>query len=200
MEQELSELIGLMEHIATNCIPYPKAGQPNGIIETVYDDITIVYSIFNSYQQPFAPVSSNTANDTEEPQSDTDSQSANKTSTEQQPKYQKSSWSNLLDAYYRATGLTFRSKKLLRRIGMTALLLEAVDEASFAFKAYLEKDKKDKIGEWFRRPGVSETLDLFSINHPQCGDNETVQDVIAVLIASAKNFSDSYSVCFHLLL
>jgi hypothetical protein len=193
IEQELSECLSLMEHLAVESVSYPRAGQPSGIIEAVYDDITIVYSLFN-HTPPYGFMSSGGADNQ---QKETPIDGDGDAQDDDLPAANRSAWSRYIECCYRATGLTFRSRKQLRRLGLAAVLVEAVDEAVYAFKGYLERDKKDQQGDWFRREGISECLDLFRPDCGQAGDNETVEDVMVVLLAAARVYMTGFYVSYE---
>ena len=154
LHEELSLLVSLYETLVLAHIPYPDAEYSNRIVENVYDDITLVYGILGQYE---APASLST------------------TATSQ--------YELLLEALLRATSKTFRSRSIMRRIGWTASLAEAIEEAMMGYKMYLEKDKKDKVGEWWKRG-------------PAALNGETGDDVLGVMIATSRLCLESLQVSF----
>jgi len=152
MQEELSVLLSLYEHMISRTIPYTDANSDNSLVENLYDDISLVYGMLGRYQSPNAAIA-----------------------------LKASQNELLLETFFRAVQSTFRSKSTLRRIGWAACLAEAIEEGMMGFKMYLEKDKKDKIGEWWRR-GLAEM------------DGERADDVVFVLLAACKLSLESLQV------
>lgn len=152
LNEELSLLLALYESIVTSTISFPRADSPNQVVENLYDDITFIYCLFGFHESPASLANAAT-----------------------------SQYELLLEAYFRATGRTFRSRSVMRRIGWTATLAEALEEAMMGFKMYLEKDKKDKRGEWWMRD-------------PEEMAGETMDQVVGVLIAVTRMCLESLQV------
>jgi hypothetical protein len=84
-----------------------------------------------------------------------------------------------VDTLYRGTMQTFRSKKMLRRLVYATHCVGSDDECTLAVRSYLEKDKKDAVGEWWRRSSLHM-------------GTETLKDVVAIMLLASRLSLESF--------
>lgn len=230
LNEELSMLLSLYEHLVTSNASYPKAGKASLVIEQLYDDISLFYAIMSPMESSVEifsrwsamaaiPTGSKEEEKAEEALLQTNDHDRAKTPAAMLKKLRRRrfpkaplnpmhlnpscSWAIFLDSMYRAAQFTFRSRALLRTIGFIAACLESVDESITAFKTYLEKDKKEKLGDWQKGLPPSVSIDfspMISMSVSNMNPNEerrwweTSVDLLSVLVAAAKVSFDAYQV------
>jgi hypothetical protein len=191
--------------LVNESIVFPRAGQENLIFEHLYDELTVAYTLCNSYESPAESleraefITFPTGNSSSRPgfSARFGRGKRNSKHAATQRVELPTCFDLLLEAYYRGTSHTFRSRSLVRRIAQTALLRESNDEASLAIKTYTERDKKDKQGEWWSRnegsPPSSNPLTAHPLS-PKSYDilqGETVGDVINMFLSGSILLLDS---------
>jgi hypothetical protein len=185
LEEEISLILTLYEHTVNETIVFPRAGQENLILENLYDEITLAYTVLNQYH-PAAIATSKTEYFAVPVSKEKDERShPNLVAV-------PTSWELLLESLYRGTFHTFRSRTLHRRIIRISLLLESIDEAAMAIKAFVEKDKCDKQGEWWRRidqlppPNAPATPHPISPQQQDSMRSETIGDVLTMFLVGCR--------------
>ncbi len=193
IQEELSIVFSLLEELAKDTFKFPKADEKNIIVTHVYNEIVLATCMLSNYTHAATPEPIVIEPPPARPESTMSRRSflSRKSRASTTPVIQKptvlqppSTWNLLLETMYRAARHSFRSRSVLRCLGTIALLLESPEEALCLFKVYLEKDKKDKFGEWWRRD--DEEM-----------DGESIEDVVSVHLAASHTAITLHQVCIN---
>lgn len=193
--EELEMALELYENLVLTAIPFPKAGHESWIQDNLYDDLTLAYVMLSPLRPSIEVMRSQETNAQSKenimPSTKSTKSGMTKVSIEDPEQiYTMSSRELLVEAYYRALNNTFRSRSILRRLAITAYYLDSIDEAWLFIKAYLEKDKKDALGEWWSRsstlasapPLSAQSTHQLPLAVADSMNGETNGDVIAMFL------------------
>lgn len=186
LSEELEKLLPAYEKCVTENFPFPPAGQRNRIVDVFYDDMILIYTTF------FPRLASVFVADLNFATNLSGSDDSKDLELIQRSRIYNSALPThkLQDSIYNSMAHTFRSRKALRRLALSSLMIESMEETLMAVKAYLEKDKRDDLGEWFRRPGIKGSVCSSDFERPgskHISDitEECIDDILVVLISGS---------------